>query len=358
MKSLRLIAFALSCAVALLLVGYSLVNGVARMRSASAMADQANKFLASLDAGQKARATFKFEDEQRFAWHFVPQDRKGLPLKEMSDAQRRLALDLMKSGLGATGYQKANTIISLEPILAEIEGPNRRFPRDPGLYYVTVFGAPGAKNTWGWRFEGHHMSLNFTVVRGELISNTPFFFGSNPAEVRQGERKGLRVLGGEEDKARALVQSLDEKQRAVALYDKTAPADIISLNKLKADPLKPEGLAAAQLTKAQKVLLTALVDEYLARMPNDVAADRSKKLKGDGTDKIFFAWAGGMNKGELHYYRVQGPSFLIEYDNTQNNGNHIHSVWRDFNGDFGADLLRAHYQTMPHDRPANLISRK
>ena len=358
MKPIKLVAIVLSSLIALSFVSYSIVNGIARMRSASAMAGGANKFLASLNAEQKAKAAFGFNDEQRFDFHFIPRPRKGLPLKELNEAQRKLAMDFLKTGLSAGGYTQATQVISLEPILAQIEGPNRRFPRDPELYYVSVFGTPSAKTTWGWRFEGHHLSFNFTVVKGELIANTPLFFGTNPAEVRQGERKGLRVLAGEEDSGRNLIAALDEKQRAVAIFDKTAPSDIQTLASRKANPLKPDGIAAAQFTKPQKELLTRLIDEYLQPMPQDVAAERSKKLKAAGMDKIFFAWAGGIAKGEQHYYRVQGPTFLIEYDNTQNNGNHIHSVWRDFNGDFGADLLQAHYQTTPHNSPASGAGRK
>ena len=352
MKSLKVLALALTCAAVSSIIAWSVIDGVARMRSAGVMADSANKFLESLSAEQKAKAAFSFDDQERFNYHFVPLPRKGLPLKEMSEQQKQLALAFLRAGTGASGYQKATTIISLEPILAEIEGPKRQHPRDPGLYYVSIFGTPSSKSTWGWRFEGHHMSLNFTVVRGELVSNTPFFFGSNPAEVRQGPQKGLRALGPEEDHGRALITALDEKQRAVAIFDKEAPKDILSFDHRKADPLKPEGIAAAKLSKEQKALLTRLIDEYLLRMPADIAEERSKKLKGAGLDKVHFGWAGGVNKGDLHYYRVQGPTFLIEYDNTQNNGNHIHSVWRDFNGDFGTDLLQAHYRETPHEKPA------
>jgi TonB family protein len=318
------------------------------MRSAAAMADAADKFLASLTPEQKAKATLDFADVNRRDWTFVPRDRKGVPLKDLDENQRRLAIEFMKTGLGASGYQKATTIISLEPILAQLEGPSRRFPRDPELYYFSIFGTPSAKAPWGWRVEGHHISLHFTIVKGEMLSNTPLAFGANPAEVREGERKGLRALAGEEDKGRDLILALDEKQRAVAIFDQKAPSDILTLAKLKADPLNPEGVPASQMNKQQQALLEKLIDEYLARMPQDVAAERSKKMREAGIDKIHFAWAGGTNKGDPHYYRVQSPTFLIEYDNTQNNANHIHTVWRDFNGDFGEDLLREHYKTAPH----------
>jgi TonB family protein len=351
MKPLKLALLLSSFLVALSIVAWSVIDGVARMRSAAVMAETANKFIASLTPEQKAKASFEFGDAQRFDWHFIPRDRKGVPLKDLDENQRKLAMEFMKSGLGAAGYQTATTIMSLEPVLAQMEGPNRRFPRDPELYYFSIFGTPSAKDPWGWRVEGHHVSLNFTVVKGELVSNTPLFFGANPAEVREGERKGLRALAGAEDKGRDLITALDEKQRAVAIFDKTAPGDIISMNKRKADPLNPEGVSAGQLNKEQKALLEKLLDEYLSRMPQDIADERSKKLRAAGFDKIYFAWAGGINKGDPHYYRIQGPTFLVEYDDTQNNANHIHSVWRDFNGDFGDDLLREHYRTSQHDAP-------
>ncbi len=348
MKALKFAALLLSCAIALSLVTWSVIDGVARMRSAATMAEAANKFLASLTPEQKAKATLDFASENRRDWTIVPRDRKGVPLKDLNENQRLLAMEFMKTGLGASGYQKATTIISLEPILAQLEGQNRRFPRDPELYYFSIFGTPSAKAPWGWRIEGHHISLHFTIVKGEMISNTPLAFGANPAEVREGERKGLRALAGEEDKGRDLILALDEKQRAIAIFDQKAPSDILTLAKIKADPLKPEGIPASQMNKEQKALLEKLIDEYLARMPQDVAGERLKKMRDAGLDKIHFAWAGGVNKGDPHYYRVQSPSFLIEYDNTQNNANHIHTVWRDFNGDFGEDLLREHYQTTPH----------
>jgi len=349
MKPLKLSALILSCLAVLVIVSYSLVGTVAKMRSAAAMADSANKFLASLNAEQKAKAAYSFDSDQRIDWYFVPrQTRRGVPLKDLNEQQRKLAMEFLKAGAGAYGYQKATTIMSLEPVLAEMEGPQRTWPRDPGLYYVSIYGTPGARDRWGWSFEGHHISLNFTVVKGELISNTPLFFGSNPAEVRQGDRKGLRALAGEEDKGRALVASLDDKQKAVAIFDQKAPGDIVTMNAKKVDPLKADGITYAQLNKQQKDLLSVLVEEYLSRMPEDVASERRNKLKAAGMDKIYFAWAGGINRNDPHYYRLQGPTFLVEYDDTQNNANHIHSVWRDFNGDFGADLLREHYKATPH----------
>ena len=327
-------------------VAYFGWQSYAKVRTNAAMAAAASKFLAALDAEQKAKAALSFDDANRLDWHFIPRDRQGLPLKQMTEAQRQLAHALLQTGVSAYGHQKVKDILSLEPVLREIEGPNRRFPRDETLYYVTVFGTPGAKDRWGWRWEGHHMSLNFTVVKGELIANAPLMFGSNPAEIRQGDRKGFRALANEEDKGRALIAALDEKQRATAIYDAKAPADILNMPEVKqAKALTPAGIAYSALTKPQQAMLTQIVDEYLHRMSDDEAKQRRDRLNKAGWNNVTFAWAGGLNKGDLHYYRVQGATFLIEYDNTQNNGNHIHSAWRDFNGDFGKDLIAEHYRS-------------
>lgn len=317
---------------------------------AEEMSAAANKFLGSLKPEQRAKAVFELKSEERLDWHYIPKDRKGLALKEMSDEQQKLALALLASGLSQQGLEKARTIMSLEPILAEMEGAGRRFPRDPALYHLMIFGKPDAKGTWSWRFEGHHISASFTLVKGEFFSSTPSFFGSNPAEVRQGPRKGLRALAGEEDAARKLVKSLDDEQRKVAVFDTTAPKEIFTEAKHKVEPLSPAGLAAAKMTAAQRESLMVIVREYVRRIRPELADSDLAKIEKSGVDKVHFAWAGGLEKGEGHYYRVQGPTFLLEYDNTQNNNNHIHAVWRDFDGDFGEDILRKHYAEVPHGR--------
>ena len=317
---------------------------------AEEMTAAANKFLGSLNAEQRAKAVFEFKSEERLNWHYIPKDRKGLALKEMSAEQRQLALDLLAAGLSKQGLAKAQTIMSLEPILFELEATARRFPRDATLYYVQIFGKPDAKGTWSWRFEGHHLSASFTLVKGEFFSSTPSFFGSNPAEVRQGPRKGLRALAGEEDAARQLVKALDDEQRKTAVFDATAPKEIFTEAKHKVQPLSPAGLAAAKMTAVQRESLMALVREYVRRARPELADADLAKIEKAGVEKVHFAWAGGLEKGEGHYYRVQGPTFLLEYDNTQNNNNHIHAVWRDFDGDFGEDILRKHYADVPHGR--------
>ena len=220
--------------------------------------------------------------------------------------------------------------------------------RDPERYFFSIFGMPSAKDPWGWRVEGHHVSLHFTVVNGTLVAGTPSFFGSNPAEVREGPKKGLRILGAEEDEARALLMALDASQREKAVIEKTAPNDMLTMANVDITPLSPAGIMADAMTPEQRDQLMKLIDVYTGFMAPDVAADRQARLKKAGVEKISFAWAGEIEKGKKHYYRIQGPTFLVEYDNTQNDGNHIHSVWRDFKGDFGRDLLREHLRSTPH----------
>jgi hypothetical protein len=313
---------------------------------ASAMAAAANAFLATLDAGQRAKAQFAFDAEERFNWHFTPVPRAGLPLKQMTPAQRDAAFALLHVGLSEKGYTKAETIRALEPILAEIEqNPVRR---DPELYFVTIFGDPTPGGTWGWRYEGHHISQNWTIVKGQSIASSPQFFGSNPAEVRSGPKKGLRVLAAEEDLARGLLESLTVSQREKAIVSPDAPADILTSNARKAGIQADLGIAHADLSADQRGLLLALIDEYASAQPKALAEGRLARIRAAGLARVKFAWMGGQSRGQRHYYRVQGPTFLIEYDNTQNDANHIHAVWRDFNGDWGADLLAEHLKNSPH----------
>lgn len=318
--------------------------------AADEMAAAANKFLDALTPEQRGKATFELKNDERKNWHFVPKVRKGLTLKDMTPEQRVHAHALLQSGLSAHGYQKATNIISLEAILKEIEGPDGRMVRDGELYYFSIFGKPEPKGTWGWRVEGHHYSQNFTIVKGELFSGTPSFLGTNPAEVRQGPRKGLRILADDEDLGRTLVKSLNAEQRKTAIFDTKAPADIITAAQPKVMPLETTGIAASKLTSEQSAHLKKLVEAYVTRLRGDLAKADLEKIEKSGWGKLYFAWAGGVEKGEPHYYRVQGPTFLIEYDNTQNNANHIHAVWRDFDNDFGEDLLRKHYAETPHGK--------
>jgi len=338
-------------AILLALIIVALAGGVvASQRSAAAMSAAADKWVASLSADQRAKAVFPFDSDERLRWHYIPNEmfeRKGLTIKEMSEPQRTLAHDLLKTGLSARGYLTATSIMELEKVLRAIEG-GQRMARDHEAYLLTVFGTPGDKQAWGWRFEGHHLSVRFDVVGAKTTASSPAFFGANPAEVRDGPQKGTRVLGAEEDAARALMDSLDASQRTAAIVPGDAPGDMLTTNKGNVDPLSPIGIKTSALTKPQRDKLMELIDVYVGLMAPDIAAERMERLKKAGLDNVAFAWAGETEKGKKHYYRLQGPTFLVEYDNTQNDGNHIHSVWRDFNGDFGRDLLREHLKSVPH----------
>jgi hypothetical protein len=312
--------------------------------TSAAMVTASEAFLGSLNPEQRALARLSIEDDQRQDWHYIPKPRKGLPYKQLGHDQIQLANALLRTGLSQQGFQKVSTIMSLEPILREIEqggGP----ARDPELYYFCVFGEPHSSKPWGWSMEGHHISLNYTIIDQSLVASTPSFLGAHPAEVQHGPRQGLRTLSSEEDLARTLLKSLDDKQRAQAVISESAPSDILSGNSRKADPIKPAGVPATGLSGKQADILMSVLSEYAGNMAPDIAAVRMGKLRSAGLSSIYFAWAGRFEHGHPHYYRIQGPTFLIEYDNIQNNANHIHSVWRDFNGDFGADLLAEHYKS-------------
>jgi hypothetical protein len=308
------------------------------------MADAATKLLASLTPEQKKKATFTLEDAHRVEWFYVPLARKGIPLKQLTPPQRELVHGLLRVGLGAAGYSKTAQIMELDKVLAQIEKDPVK--RDPELYYVSIFGTPAPAGTWGWRVEGHHVSHNFTIVKGTMIATTPQFLGANPAEVRvDGPFKGRRVLHVEEDLGHDLLASLDDSQRAQVIFDKEAPTEIVTKNLPKADPLAPAGLPVQSFNAKQRELLRKLLAEYVGRLPEPLARERLAKVEKAGLEKIRFAWAGGFARGQKYYYRLQGPTFLVECDNTQNDGNHVHTVWRDFDGDFGRDLLREHYQS-------------
>ncbi|HSH93970.1 MAG TPA: DUF3500 domain-containing protein [Roseimicrobium sp.] len=309
------------------------------------MTDAARNFLTALTPDQKAKATYELKADERLNWHFIPKPRNGLPLKEMTIAQRHLAMALLGTGMSSKGQAKALTIMSLEQILHDME--NKSPKRDPELYYVTIFGTPDEKAPWGWRVEGHHLSLNFTVG-GDDTASTPSFMGTNPGEVREGQRKGVRVLGYEEELGRTLVKSLNAEQKKAAIYSETAPKDVITAAERTVKALEAVGVSYSKLNKEQQSNVEAIINEYIHRVRPEIAAKDLAKIKASGMDKILFAWAGSMERGQGHYYRVQGPTFLLEYDNTQNDANHVHAVWRDFDGDFGTDLLKKHYASEKH----------
>jgi hypothetical protein len=322
-------------------------RGTDLSKTAGEMAEAAGAFWKSLTPEQQKTAGFGFDDKERLNWHFIPRDRKGLPIKEMKEDQRKLALALLATGLSKSGYDKATTIMTLEPILAEMEGPNRKFPRDPELYYFSIFGTPGAKGAWGWRVEGHHVSVNITVAGGNAVAAAPAFLGTNPGLVKEGPRKGLRVLGNDEEMGRTLVKSLSDDQKETAIISKDAMKDfkeIVLTPDKKVEPLSPSGIAWGKLGPPQQEQLWTLIREYANRLRGDLAEQDLAKVERTGREKITFAWAGGLEAGQGHYYRVQGPTFIIEYDNTQNGANHVHSVWHDPASHFGQDILKRHYE--------------
>jgi hypothetical protein len=261
----------------------------------------------------------------------------------MSAAARAAAHELMKASLSAVGYGKAVNVIRLEGVLREMEmfGGLRR---DPDNYFVSIFGTPGPGAAWGWRLEGHHLSLNFTVVPGKPVAVTPAFLGANPAEVRSGALQGLRALGREQDLGRRLAETMDDAQRRRMVIAARSLGDIVSGPGRSERLATPAGVPAGDLGAAQRELLGRLVEEYARNMRADVADAELRRLREAGLERVHFAWAGPVEAGHAHYYRIQGPTLLIEFDNTQNDANHIHSVWHDPRNDFGADLLRAHYE--------------
>ena len=312
----------------------------------AAIAVAAGAFLAALPADLQKAATFAFADKERQNWHYVPRGREGVPLKQMPRPARTAAHELMKTSLSAAGYGKAVNVFRLEDVLRRLEtfGLNR----DPDNYAFTVFGAPGPASPWGWRLEGHHLSLNFTLVPGKPVAVTPAFFGANPAEVRSGPLQGLRTLAREDDLARTLAEGTDARQRARMLIGGQSLGDIVS------GPGRGERLAAfaglplAEMTGDQRALALRLVEEYARNMRAELAEIELRRLREAGVEQLHFAWAGPLERGKANYYRLHGPTLLIEYDNTQNDANHVHSVWHDPKNDFGLDLLRAHYERGHH----------
>jgi len=335
----NLIVFLLSTAA------FSVNAQQSRIDLTQKMVDSTNSFLASLSAQQRNNGVYAFDDEERLNWHFIPRDRNGIPFRSMNEPQREAAENLLRTFFSAKGYQRAEAVRGLESVLAEIE-VNGRFDRDPELYFITIFGTPGLNNDWALRYEGHHLAYNWTFVRGVGIASSPQFFGSNPAEVKAGENIGTRVLATEEDIARELVNSLNPNQQATAVLEAEVPRDIFTAAEKEISPLESSGISYSELDSQQKRTLISLVEELASMQPEVIAQQRMDSIRSAGLDGIKFTWIGGMERGDPHYYRLQGSNFLIVYDNTQNNANHIHLVWRDFAGDFGRDLIRMHYQAV------------
>ncbi len=312
---------------------------------ASSMSDAARAWLDSLNSEQGGKATFHYMDGERIFWYYPPLNRHGLPLRDMDGNQRNLALSLLATGLTDETNRQANLIIEHEEVLGPLEAESGHvtWPRDPELYYWTVFGDPAGSDPWGWRAEGHHLSIHYSVWGDQILAVTPFFLGANPAEVRKGPKLGQRILSQREDLAIELMASLDAGQRGKAVIHDNAPWDILGYNSSKQAIHNDEGLAARDLNGTQKELLLTLISEYVGGAPAPVAADRMARIRDTGLDDYRLVWAGALDRSRDHYYRIHGGQFIVEFDNIQNGANHIHSVWRDVENDFAQDVLRDHH---------------
>ena len=359
------------------------------------MITAAQELFNSFDDAQRIQGLFDFADlNERKKWFYTPTNHGGLPLAEMSSSQHRSVHKLLATALSEGGYVTLSTIMGLENVLDRLEGFIAEFERergrDPLLYWISFFGEPDDSGFWSWRFGGHHVSLHFTLNAGEVISTTPCFLGADPANSLLLGPHLLRPLAAAEDLAREFIHSLTSDQRLLAIVNKVPPTDIVGANRsvlaegdtalplsdvwrkqfdgalrdaiqmmqvradtelsITAEDLRrlsfsraPKGLSATQLTESQLGDLRELLKVYLNRVSDEVADREWAKLGGDKIKELSFLWAGGVEKGQPHYYRVQGSRLFVEYDNTQRGTNHIHTVWRDLEYDFGGDALADHY---------------
>jgi hypothetical protein len=343
---LRLVAPALAA------VGFAAFALVGQPEPATApkMTGAAKAFLTALNPDQQKKAQLAFNDKARLAWFFTPQQDKerrptrvGARLEEMAPAQKAAALELLKTGLSVEGFKQATTIMSLEGILADLEGAKGAMVRNPGWYFVTVFGEPSNTGAWGWRFEGHHLSVNYTLDKGTVVSATPLMFGANPAEVKSGDRKGLRTLPGIEDHARKLIKSLTPEQDQVAKRPTPKGNEGVEIkeNSPTADVGAPVGVTADKLSPEQRQTLDALLRAYTERMPADLATAEADRAAKTAPGQLFFSYTGSAEVGQPYTYRVYAPEFVVEFlnvqaDSAKNPANHIHSAWRRLPGDFAA----------------------
>lgn len=344
----RFATLTLACLALLVAIGSAAYNAIA---TGEKMTVVAAKFLEALSPELRAKASMDYDAPQRVDWHFIPKaERKGVQIREMNKEQRTLAMYLLRSALSEAGYGKATKIIELEALLKDLEKEKKGTPlRDTERYYFTVFGKPTAEGKWGLSIEGHHMSHNFVVENGRVISSTPSMFGANPATVKSstvpGIEPGLRVLAKEEQLAFDLLGSLDAEQRKIAVIAEKAFDEVRTAGAPLPPNEAPVGLSGGKLNDNQKKLLWSLIEVYAANVPEDVASQRLEPIRSAGVDKLYFAWAGADKPGVGHYYRIQGESFVIEFVNTQpdaagNPANHIHCTWRDLHGDFAIPIKK------------------
>ena len=300
---------------------------------------------------QKQKTQFLYDDEERYNWHYIPKERKGITLNDLTAEQKKAAMNLLHTALSNTGVDKALAIMQLETVLKAVENrPENDHYRDTGNYHFSIFGNPAKDPIWGWRLEGHHVSFNFSSENNRLVSGTPGFLGSNPAIVLSGPEKGKQILKDEADLGFELLHSLDEKQTEKAVFSKDAPGDIITVASRKAMISDPKGILYSELNKLQQKIFMQLLSIYIHRYTKLFAEDMMHEIEAAGLNNLHFAWAGANQPGvgNPHYYRIQGPTIIIEYDNTQNNANHVHTVIRDLKHDFGGDELLEHYQKDKH----------
>lgn len=302
----------------------------------------------SFDSEQKTKSVFPFDEMSRYDWHYLPPSlipRRGVCLKDLDSSQKKNVYALLKSFLSEKGFSQTQDIMNNEYYLKELE-PNM-IHRIPENHFIAFYGNPGKDSVWGWKFSGHHIALNFTIVNNQLAC-TPVFFGVYPAEIKEGQNKGRRIIKEEEDLGFELINMLTGEQQSTAIFQSRAFSDIVTANAIQVGPLTPVGIPAKDLTLQQKSMLNKLIACHLSSMPNEIAEIRMKRIVAEDFNEIRFGWAGGLTKSVPHYYRIQGKTFLIEFDNTTHKANHIHIVWRDFNGDFGVDLLNEHYKKSKH----------
>ena len=307
------------------------------------IADQANRYLALLDDRQRRQVLIAFDSANRVDWHYIPRSRSGLSLGEMNGTQADAARALFATVLNEQGLKLLDGVRLLEGVLREQQGSWR----DSGRYYLSVFGTPG-RFPWGWRFEGHHLSLNVALPAAGHVAVTPFFVGAHPATVRDGPNKGFRLLGSTEDLARQIMTGLNDTQRRTALIANRSFGEIVASPQREQDLGQPRGLELGAMDGASRQRVETLMDTFLATLTPDLVASQKQRVRQQGLDRFCFAWAGSLTPGEAYYFRVHGPVTLIEHDNTQNGANHIHSVWRDLAADFGHDALAEHYRRQPH----------
>ncbi|MEO7802538.1 MAG: DUF3500 domain-containing protein [Ginsengibacter sp.] len=336
-----------------LLLALTMLSCHAQNKSAftNDMATKAGNFVQSLTPAQKAKAIFSFNDDERYHWNYVPIERKGISINDLTAVQRNAAMQLLHTTLSDSGYEKTSAIMQLEKVLKLVENRNDSdHYRDTGNYYFSIFGNPQQDSIWGWRFEGHHVAFNFSSDDKGLVSGTPGFLGANPAVVLSGTEKGKEILKDETRMGFELLHSLDDVQKSKAVISSSAFPEIITGSSRKAMIQNPQGVLYSDLTDVQQKMFMALLSLYINRYQKPYASTMMQDIQKAGLNNLHFTWAGDQQPGvgHPHYYCLQGPTIIIEYDNTQNNANHVHTVIRDLVNDFGGDELLKHYQQGHH----------